>query len=85
MASEERKTPVHFGSDGHQVEDTDPDDSANTGCKGTTDSSTDRIPSCPLLALAKMGARLDLLASLDPAYYDQSSIGSAGARMRVDL
>ena len=68
MASEERKTPArNFGSVGHQVEDTDPlDDSANIGCKGTTDSSRDRIPSRLLLARAKINACLDPLASLGP-------------------
>lgn len=86
MASEERKIPAHFGSAGHyQVEDMDLDDSANTGCKGTTDSSRDRIPSRLLLARAKISARLDPLASLDPAYCDQSSIGSARARTITDL
>ena len=68
MASEERETPAHdCGSAGHQVEDTDPpDDSANTGCKGTTDSSRDRIPSRLLLARTKIIACLDPLASLGP-------------------
>ena len=67
MVSEERETPAHnFGSAGHQVEDTDPHDSANTGCKGTTDSSRDRIPSRLLLARAKINACLDPVASLGP-------------------
>ena len=72
MASEE--TPAYFGSTGdYQVEDTDPDDSANTGCKGTIGSSRDCIPSHLVLARAKENACLDL-TFLDPAY--QSSIGS---------
>ena len=68
MASEERKTPAHFHNAGHQVDDTDPDDSVNTGYKETTDSSRDCIPSRLLLVRAKISTRLDPLASLDPPW-----------------
>ena len=88
MASEERETPAHnFGSTGHQVEDTDPDDSSNNGCKGTTDSSRDCIPSRLLLARAKISACLDPLASLGPycAVTNQAEGVHVCARTSIDL
>jgi hypothetical protein len=58
-AIKERMTLARLGSAGYsQVEDTDPDNSANTGCKGTADSSN-RIPSHLLLAQAKKSTHLD--------------------------
>ena len=61
-----------------QVEDTDPDDSTNTGCKGTTDGSSDRIPSHLLVAWTKKSAR----PSLALAYHMYQDRDAATARAR---